>query len=241
MNARLICAGLLSLAVAFSSCAAAHGMWIEQRRGILEVIYGHGAEDDAYDAAKLKTASAFDETGKEMPAVIERLSDHGRIDAGEQPAVVVVTLDNGYWTRDAQGNWHNAGKSAVEGAEESGYYTKSAVSVHRSGVELPDLSKLDMVIVPLTDPLAVHPGEYLAVTVLVDGKPAKNIELIGDYVNDPETTVATTDAQGKAKLRVRNAGLNVIAASASLPNDDPEADVRGMFSTLAFVASTHQH
>ena len=89
--------------------------------------------------------------------------------------------------------------------------------------------------------MAVHPGEYLAVTVLVDGKPAKNIELIGDYVNDPETTVATTDAQGKAKLRVRNAGLNVIAASASLPNDDPEADVRGMFSTLAFVASTHQH
>ena len=50
---------------------------------------------------------------------------------------------------------------------------------------------------------------------------------------------ATTDAQGKAKVKVRNNGLNVIGASTEVPADDPDARVRGMFASLSFVSHHH--
>jgi len=49
----LLLAGLL-----LCGQAAAHGLWTEQRRGNHEVIYGHGAEDDAF---KADAARAFQE------------------------------------------------------------------------------------------------------------------------------------------------------------------------------------
>ncbi len=245
MNKAMMCAGLLSLAGIFAGLlagpAAAHGLWVEERRGNLEVIYGHGAEDNAYDPKKINAALAFDRAGKAVPAEVKPLQDHGRVEADNSAAMVVVTLDNGYWTSDAQGAWHNKGRSAVADAKESGRYTKTAVMHLKPGATIPDLKRLDLVIVPLRDPLSVHPGEALPVRVMMDGKPAAGVALIGDYVNDPEHEVATTDEKGEARVTIRNAGLNVIAASASVPTDDPEADVRGMLATLAFVSSLHQH
>ena len=43
--AYLLLAGLFA-----SSSALAHGLWPEERRGNIEVVYGHGAEDDAFNA-----------------------------------------------------------------------------------------------------------------------------------------------------------------------------------------------
>ena len=39
---------LLVIAALFAGQASAHGLWTEQRRGNIEVIYGHGAEDNAF-------------------------------------------------------------------------------------------------------------------------------------------------------------------------------------------------
>lgn len=36
----------------------AHGLWTEQRRGNIELIYGHGAEDNAFKAQKISGAWA---------------------------------------------------------------------------------------------------------------------------------------------------------------------------------------
>ena len=110
-----------------------------------------------------------------------------------------------------------------------------------TGAELPALDKLKLAIVPQRDPLSVDVGEELEVQVLVDGKPASNVELIADYVNTPDEVAATTDKQGKAKIIVRNHGLNVIAASTTVPSEDPDARVRGMFSSLSFVSAKHEH
>jgi nickel transport protein len=37
----------------------AHSAWVAQRSGKMAVIYGHGASDDAYDAAKVQDARAL--------------------------------------------------------------------------------------------------------------------------------------------------------------------------------------
>ncbi|MCY1551635.1 hypothetical protein D9M68_879790 [compost metagenome] len=97
-----------------------------------------------------------------------------------------------------------------------------------------------MVIVPETDPLAVGVGKLLPVRVLIDGKPAAGIELIGDYRGAPHQVSAVTDAAGRAQVMVRNEGLNIIAAEANLPvANDPDIETRGLFTSLTFLGEAH--
>ena len=229
------------LAVMMTGQASAHGMWTEERRGNIEVIYGHGAEDNAYDPKKISGAWASDQRGGRIPVTVEQLEDHARLKPLESAAVLSVALDNGYWTQSPDKKWLNLGETKVPGALASGRYYKYSLAVLHEDAKLPALDKLKLVIVPQADPLSVEVGEELEVQVLVDGKPAADIELTADYVNTPDVVATKTDAQGKAKITVRNHGLNVIAASTTVPSDDPDARVRGMFSSLSFVSGKHEH
>ena len=56
-----------SLGLLFAGQVSAHGLWTEQRRGNIEVIYGHGAEDNAFKAQKISGAWAYDAGGKMIP------------------------------------------------------------------------------------------------------------------------------------------------------------------------------
>ncbi|SEH52940.1 DUF4198 domain-containing protein [Stutzerimonas xanthomarina] len=229
------------IAALMAGQAAAHGMWTEERRGNIEVIYGHGAEDNAFDPKKISGAWATDRHGSRIPVTVERLENHARLKPIESPAVLSVALDNGYWTQAPDKQWLNVGESKVPGALDSGRYYKYSLAVLHEGAELPALDKLKLAIVPQRDPLSVEVGEALEVQVLVDGKPAADVELIADHVNNPDEVAATTNKQGKAKITVRNHGLNVIAASTTVPSEDPDARVRGMFSSLSFVSAKHEH
>lgn len=235
-------APLLALCVAlFAAEVTAHGMWTETRRGNIEAIYGHGAEDDAFDAKKISGAWAWDAAGRTIPVTVERLPDHARFKPVSEPATLAFALDNGYWTQDAEGTWHNKGEREVEGAKDSGRYYKYGLTLYTEGAKLPPLDDLRLAIVPTADPLHLKAGDRLPVQVLVDSKPAEGIELIGDYVNDPDAISATTDAEGRATLTVRNNGLNVIGASTTIKQDDPDARVRGYFGSLTFVTAEHTH
>jgi hypothetical protein len=69
------------------------------------------------------------------------------------------------------------------------------------------------------------------------GRPAANAEVTADYVNDMPNRVKT-DAQGRATLHVRNAGVNVVGAmlSANMPQDKV-ATLHRVVSTLSFTSS----
>lgn len=49
-----------ALALVMTTQASAHGLWTEERRGNIEVVYGHGAEDGPFKAEKIKGGWAFD-------------------------------------------------------------------------------------------------------------------------------------------------------------------------------------
>lgn len=229
------------LAAMLAGQVSAHGIWTAERRGNIEVIYGDGAEDNAYDPKKISGAWASDLRGGRIPVTVEKLEDHARLKPTESAAVLSVALDNGYWTQAPDKKWLNVGETQVPGALDSGRYYKYTLAVLEEGAKLPPLDKLKLVIVPQQDPLSVEAGKELEVQVLVDGKPASDVELVADFVNAPDEVATKTDAQGKAKIIVRNRGLNVIAASTTVPNDDPDARVRGMFSSLSFVSEKHEH
>lgn len=220
--------------------AAAHGLWTEQRRGNHEVIYGHGAKDDAFKADKISGAWAYDGAGKMIPVTVQRLHDHARLQPLRAPAVLAVALDNGAWSQTPDKQWINQGRRQVPNSTHSLHTYKYSLALLAPGAKLPDLSKLRLAIVPQSDPLAVGPGKPLRVQVLVDGKPAREVKLIGDYRGMPHEVSATTDAQGYAEVVVRNEGLNIIAAELYLPvKGNPDIEELGLFSSLTFLGQAH--
>jgi uncharacterized GH25 family protein len=218
----------------------AHGLWTEQRRGNIETIYGHGAEDNAFKAEKISGAWAYDSRGKMIPVTLKRLDDHARLEPLTPPALVAVALDNGPWSLTPDKQWINEGRSQVPNSTQSLHTFKYSLAIYNEGATLPALDQLKMVIVPEADPLEVGVGKLLPVRVLVDGKPAAGIELIGDYRSAPHQVSAKTDAAGRAQIVVRNEGLNIIAAEANLPvANDPDIETRGLFTSLTFLGEAH--
>lgn len=219
---------------------SAHGLWTEQRRGNIEVIYGHGAEDDAFKAQKISGAWAYDLGGKMIPVTVQRLDDHARLQPLKPPAVLAVALDNGMWSQTADKKWVNQGRSKVPGAIESTQTFKYSLAIYQPGAKLPKLDQIKLLILPEVDPLTVGPGKSLPVRVLLDGKPAAGVKLVGDYRSAPNTLSTETDAEGRAQVLVRNEGLNVIAAQVEVPlKGNPDVASRGLFSSLTFLGEPH--
>ncbi|MHA6492608.1 DUF4198 domain-containing protein [Pseudomonas borbori] len=220
--------------------ASAHGLWTEQRRGNIETVYGHGAEDNAFKAEKISGAWAYDAQGKMIPVTIERLTDHARLQPLKPPAMLGVALDNGPWSLTPDKQWINQGRSKVPNSTESLHTFKYSLAIYQEGAKLPKLEQLKMVILPEADPLKVGPGNPLPVRVLVDGKPVAGVELVGDYRGAPHQVSATTDADGRAQVLVRNEGLNIISAAISLPvKGDKDIETRGLFTSLTFLGEAH--
>ncbi|MHC8365279.1 DUF4198 domain-containing protein [Pseudomonas sp. ZT5P21] len=220
--------------------ASAHGLWTEQRRGNIEVVYGHGAEDNAFKPQKISGAWAYDGNGNMIPVTVQRLADHARLQPLKPPAVMAVALNNGMWSQKADKKWVNEGRSKVPGAIESTQTFKYSLAIYQPGAKLPALDQMKLLILPEVDPLMVGPGKSLPVRVLLDGKPAAGVKLMGDYRSAPNTLSTETDAQGRAQVLVRNEGLNVIAAHMEVPvKDSTEVSSRGLFSSLTFLGKPH--
>jgi uncharacterized GH25 family protein len=234
---------LKSLALLSLLCASqvsAHGLWTEERRGNIEVIYGHGAEDNAFKAQKISGAWAYDVGGKMIPVNVQRLADHARLQPLKPPAVMAVALNNGMWSQTPDKKWINEGRSKVPGAIESTQTFKYSLAIYQPGAKLPKLDQMKLLILPEVDPLTVGPGKSLPVRVLLDGKPAAGVKLVGDYRSAPNTLSTETDAEGRAQILVRNEGLNVIAAQMEIPlKDNPDVATRGLFTSLTFLGEPH--
>ena len=228
------------LGAMFATHVSAHGLWTEQRRGNIEIIYGHGAEDNAFKAQKISGAWAYDAEGKMIPVTVQRLADHARLQPLKSPAVLAVALDNGMWSQTANKKWINEGRSKVPGAIESTQTFKYSLAIYQPGAKLPKLDQMKLLILPEVDPLTVGPGKSLPVRVLLDGKPVAGVKLVGDYRSAPNTLSTETDAEGRAQVLVRNEGLNVIAAQVEVQlKDNPDVASRGLFSSLTFLGEPH--
>lgn len=221
--------------------ASAHGIWTEQRYGHLEVVYGHGADDEAYAPERIKGVWAYDEKGELVPVTVERLNDHARLAPLSAPAVVTVALDNGVWSRDEKGKSVNEPLENVRGAVSASHSYKYSLAILKPHAQIPKHLKMAMVIRPLKDPTEVGVGNLLPVEVLIDGKPAANIPLFDDYRGLPNEQSVKTDAKGRASIAIRNSGLNIIAAQAKVRVTGGDVSEKSLFTSLSFVGEPHHH
>jgi nickel transport protein len=166
----------LAVVVLLAACAGAnaHGIWFAERSGQLALVYGHGAEDldmiRRYD--KVKSVAGYDATGAAVPLVLRKTDHLAIVDVKTLPAVIAGVLDNGYWSKGADGKWVNKGRDEVPGAEESGRYIKYAVYLHESlKAPLQPLPGQVLQILPMRAALPHHKEDSMTVRVLFNGKP----------------------------------------------------------------------
>jgi len=228
----LLIAGL----VVSSTAVTAHGIWLEQRRGNIDVIYGDGIADDPYKTNKFHSTQGFDTKGNPIAIDIVRLEDFVRLKPQQSPAVIASVFNNGKYAQTPDGAWHNQGRLQIPNAQIAMQVWKYNLTILKAGAEIPPLEDLKLAIIPDVDPLSVKPGSKITVTVLVDGKPAQGLKIIPDYRAAPKVTEGQTDVNGKAQITIRNHGLNVIATKYSdKVTGNPDIEERNLLATLTFV------
>jgi nickel transport protein len=218
--------------------AQAHGIWFAQRSNQLALIYGVGADDlDAVKRLpKVKTVTAYDENGREVPTQLTPNGPLLVVDTGNKPAIVSAILDNGLWSKTADGQWHNKGKDEVPDATLSEHTIKYTVHLRRLNVVMPVLPAHKLQIVPLARQLPEQMGQSLTVRVLYEGKPVQGASVQADYVTDPDSEPLKTGTDGTATIKVRNQGLNVVVATYATPPANPAKTNRDEhLATLSFV------
>ena len=221
-----------------ATVAQAHGIWFAQRSNQLALIYGVGADDlDAVKRLpKVKTVAAYDENGKEVPTQLAPNGPLLVVNTDNQPAIVAAILDNGLWSKTPDGKWHNKGKDEVPDATISEHTVKYTVHLRRLNVAPPVLPAHKLQIVPLVKQLPEQMGQALTVRVLYEGKPVQGASVQPDYVTDPDSEPVKTGADGTATIKVRNQGLNVVAATFATPPANPAKTNRDEhLATLSFV------
>ena len=221
-----------------ATLAQAHGIWFAQRSNQLALIYGVGADDldMVKRLPKVKTVTAYDENGKEVPTQLAPNGPLLVVNTDNQPAIVAAILDNGPWSKTPDGKWHNKGKDEVPNATISEHTVKYTVHLRRLNVATPVLPAHKLQIVPLAKQLPEQMGQALTVRVLYDGKPVQGASVQPDYVTDPDSEPVKTGADGTATFKVRNQGLNVVIATFVAPPANPAKTNRDEhLATLSFV------
>jgi len=234
LKSMCVMAGLLA-----AGNALAHGIWLEQRRGNLEVVYGHGPSDDVYPNSKFHGAWGYDKAGHPVSIQIQKLDTHVRLLPQGQPAVIVAALNNGYYARGADDKLVNQRKSQVPGATMGAGNWKYGITVLQPDARIPtQVAGIRLMVLPEKDPVKLKMGETLPVKVLLDGKPVAGVKITQDYRNASDAAPIETDSNGRANIVVRNSGLNVISAGYTHKgSNDPDEDEIWMNSTLTFLAA----
>lgn len=222
-----------------TATAGAHGIWFAERSTHLALIYGVGADDlDMVKRVPLITSiSAYDVMQEPVETSLQATDYLVLIDTEQHPAVVAAILDNGMWSKTPEGEWIKAGRDEVPNATVSERNYKFAVHLRSALAEpLGPLPGQDLQIVPDDAILPDKMGANLSLRVLYKGEPVADARIIVDFVNDPDAERIITGDDGRATIKIRNQGLNVIGALYDSPPEDPKkTDKVENMATLSFV------
>jgi nickel transport protein len=224
---------ILPLLVALTALPAlAHDLWLEREAGGITLYQGHkysahgGAETIPYEASFVKEAVGLDATGrtKLLPPV---KTAPWRTTATDFSAIRVAA-SSGYWTKTP---WEtkNVSKTGIAGAVRSWLSEESVKRIDRwtPGADRPLSDGLE--ITPTVDPLALRPGDKLIVLVTDRRQPRAGVPVA--YGGD---TRGTTGEDGRIAIRLRQGGVQLIAASVETPLTDGKADVAIRSAILQF-------
>lgn len=210
--------------------SSAHDFWIEQRGDNFRVVFGHGTHREEFEPSKIKSIRVIDTEGRDIPFKKEMKDKGLNIRPERLPALIIVEIDNGYWSKTIYG-WKELPKrkaSRVVEALRSIFYTKTIISWSEAIEKASSLARLD--ILPLKNPFEIQEGETLPLKILLEGKPLAGAEVFGiDHKK-----IGTTSRDGLISIPIFR-GNNLVTVNYREPlKDDPDADVLSLTATLTF-------
>lgn len=227
---------LLAFLLLGSAGAQAHGLWVAQRAGALAVVYGEGAEEEAYDPARITGIRAWKANGETAGWRSEIGPRQLLIDA-PGAARLAIHFDAGEWTQTRQGKWLPGGRHAAVPDAKLTYRLLRLASVLLAPQDNPaTVLGLPLEIQPLADPFRSGKGQLLPVRVLLHGEPLAGAKVIADFVNDDHAAPVISDRNGIAHVALGSNGLNVLQTSHVQACVEPCATDRTAYSaTLSFT------
>lgn len=234
-----VTAGAVLASLLIAANTHAHGIWFAQRATQLALIYGVGADD--LDAVKrlplIESVAGYDTEWNAVPTELKVAGPLVLVVSDGLPVVVSAVLNNGIWSKTPAGEWLKKGRDEVPDAVIAEKTFKYAVHVRgKLESKIPNLPKQTLQLVPVANKLPAMMGDDMKVKVLFQGKPVEGAAIKTDFVNDPDAVPLKTAADGTVTIKVRNQGLNVIAAIYDGPADEPKRiDKIEHLATLSFV------
>ncbi|MGC6341744.1 DUF4198 domain-containing protein [Bisgaard Taxon 45] len=228
------------LATLFSLNAVAHSAWFATQQDKLAIIYGHGAENNAYKPAQVKELVAYAK-GERMTVQRKDHADFVSV-VPEKAEVLGAVFYNGFWTKLKNGKWEQKPRAEIKGEVEfTTESTKYAVTLLDHHAK-PKAVGYPLEMVPEQNPLHMHEGDSVTVQVLWQGKPLAGAKVTNDYINLGEDAYKETDKDGKVTLQIRNEGLNVFEVGHKGEHaDKAKADRFSISATYSFVLAHHEH
>jgi nickel transport protein len=209
---RALCLALIATPGAF-----AHTVWLEREPNdpaAYSVKFGgHGGKEEPLVPAKLKSIEAFDARGRAiaLEPVVSAASVVVRPPA--TASVIAVHLDNGIYSRRAEGPSVEAPMNEVPGAVRATRALKYHKTVVRWDASVTQPRGQPFEVLPL-DRRAPAAGTSVRVRVLLEGQPRAGVKL--GFGEEPKEGAPVTDANGEARVVV-SAGFNKLWAGVRLP------------------------
>ncbi|MEO7657042.1 MAG: DUF4198 domain-containing protein [Sphingomicrobium sp.] len=236
MIGALLFGSVVSLGI--STQVQAHGIWFAQRARQLALIYGIGADD--LDMVKrlplLNSMTGYDDNWKPVPTRLRVAGVVPVVDSDAPTAALGATMDYGVWAKRSNGEWVNKGRDEVSDAVVAEHTMKSAVFLAKMPkTPVPLLAGHLLQIIPQGE-IPQELGKPVSLKVYFQGKPFAGAQVLTDFVNDPDMPPLMTGPDGVAVFRLRNQGLNVIAATIIAKTDQPKKyDYIEYRATLSFI------
>lgn len=224
----------LFLLVALLACPAlAHDTWVVSEGSGLRVLLGHPEEGpEPFEAEKLTYVRAMDDSGRTL--AVERLPDAAGValKSSARPALVLVEIDNGYYTKTEDSGKFRPGVAAdFAKPTETKRFLKAGKSLLAWSPNASRPKGQPLELVPLTDPRNLGAEETLGLQVLYQGQPLPGAAVTRALpAGTPFETRA--DAQGVAQLPYSPGMEQLYTTRHSAPDPDPEVKSRDWAAAL---------
>jgi nickel transport protein len=215
--------------------AMAHATWIAQQNGVYAIVHGEGsATNEAIDPMIVSRPLGFDKAGEPIAVTLVATQTSVALAGTDGAAVLTAVYAEGWWTEDANGEWHNAKPDGFADFKSAGQYFTYPVAYVGSVETVGTPVGNPLEIIPLADPTVLTMGDKLEVQVLQDGQPLEGVVVTLDVLTDWDLSSPATDAEGKTLVTVQNNGLNVLQIYAE--KQVGEKELLGQQAVLSFVA-----
>jgi nickel transport protein len=226
-----LAAGLLIVVSFAASPARAHDLWIERDAKGSTVLYGHrhshheGSERIEYGLEFVVRADCYDSNGERGDA---GWSGETPVTLRSECAAVFVLASTGYWSKTPHGT-KNLSKKDAQSPMKSWLSLESAKRIDSWSPELALPLTEEFEITPLQDPLALEVGAKARLLITLGGEPVEGATVT--YDGDPR---GITGKDGRANVKIRHGGFQMIQASLTVPLGTAEADETIHTTTLNF-------